>query len=33
MSLQLPNRIGAAALATLTSALFLAASIGPGAIV
>lgn len=31
MSLQLPSQIGAAALAILASALFLAASIGPGA--
>ncbi len=33
MSLQLPSQIGAAALAMLTSALFLAASIAPGAII
>lgn len=33
MSLQLSSQIGSAALAILSSALFLAASIGPGAIV
>lgn len=33
MSLQLPSQIGAAALAILTSALFIAASIGPGTLV
>lgn len=33
MSLQLPSQIGAAALAILTSALLIAASIGPGTLV
>lgn len=32
MTLQLPSQIGAAMLAVLSSALFIAASIGPGTI-